>query len=262
PDLARSLPPRAAPARSMRRRSGAVWTSSSSGGGAKAPETTSASSRSSASSIPPRSVSSSRPAAASARAWAREPAMSCRARRQSKWVERDSSVRASAGPPLNRPPHRLSGASPMVGRLEGAGAHVHGVAEGGVPGRGELGRHAVDLDEALGVGLVEGVARVVGREVEAGQAGVACATGGHGAAAVEEEADVAGDVALGVGDEGVERALERGEPLAVVDELGPALVDDLLEAGLLALDRDVLQLLVGGDERDRAGGLVDLAGLD
>src|SRR5690625_1954988 len=246
----------------MRPRSNAVWTSSSSGAGVKAPETTSASSRSSASSMPVSSSSSSSPAVASARAWAREPAMSWRARRQSNWVERDSSVSASAGAPVKRPPHRLSGASPMVGRLQGAGAEVDGVAEGGVARGGELGGHAVDLDEALGVGLVEGVAGVVGGEVEVVEAGVAAATGDHGAAAVQQQADVTGDVALGVGDEGVERALERREPLAVVDQLGPALVHGLLEAGLLALDGDVLKLLVGGDERDRAGGLVHLAGLD
>ena len=63
-------------------------------------------------------------------------------------------------------------------------------------------------------------------------------------------------------DERVQGALERREPLAVVDQLGPALLDGPLEPGLLALDGDVLQLLVRGDQRDRARGLVDLAGLD
>ena len=57
-------------------------------------------------------------------------------------------------------------------------------------------------------------------------------------------------------------ALERGEPEAVVDQLGPALADGPLEAGQVALDGDVLELLVRGDQRDRAGGLVDLAALD
>ena len=63
-------------------------------------------------------------------------------------------------------------------------------------------------------------------------------------------------------DEGVQRALERREPQAVVDQLGPALLDAALEAGEVALDGDVLELLVRGDQRDRAGGLVDLAALD
>src|SRR5690625_198599 len=220
----------------MRPRSRAVCTSSSSGCGANAPETTSASSRSSASSMPASSVSSSRPAVASARACAREPAMSCRASRQSNWVERDSSVRASAGPPEKRPPHRLRGPS-VIAALEGCRpVEVDRVAELGVPGGGELGGHPEDLDEALGVGLVEGVPGVVGGEVEVVQARRAAPAGDHGAAAVHEQADVTGDVALGVLDEHVEGALERGEPLAVVDELAPTLVHALLEAGLLALE--------------------------
>ena len=63
-----------------------------------------------------------------------------------------------------------------------------------------------------------------------------------GAAAVQDHPDLAGDVLLGVVDEGVERALERGEPQAVVDQLAPALVDAALEAGEVALDGDVLEL--------------------
>ena len=74
--------------------------------------------------------------------------------------------------------------------------------------------------------------------------------------------DLAGDVLLRVVDERVERPLERREPQAVVDELAPALVDRALEPGQVALDGDVLQLLVRGDQRDRAGRLVDLAALD
>ena len=38
--------------------------------------------------------------------------MSYRARRQSKWVLTDSAASASAGPPENRPPHRLTPAGP------------------------------------------------------------------------------------------------------------------------------------------------------
>jgi len=69
-------------------------------------------------------------------------------------------------------------------------------------------------------------------------------------------------VGLGVVDEGVEAAAQRGEPEAVVDELAPALLDLALEPDLLALEGDVLQLLVRGDQRDRPGRLVDLAALD
>ncbi len=79
---------------------------------------------------------------------------------------------------------------------------------------------------------------------------------------MQRHPDLAGDVLLRLGDEGVQRPLERGEPQAVVDQLGPALADGPLEAGEVALDGDVLELLVRGDQRDRAGGLVDLAALD
>ena len=67
---------------------------------------------------------------------------------------------------------------------------------------------------------------------------------------------------LGLVDEGVEGVLQRGEPQAVVDQLAPALLDAALEPREVALDGDVLQLLVRGDQRDRARRLVDLAALD
>src|SRR5699024_11598750 len=46
------------------------------------------------------------------------------------------------------------------------GVEVLAVAEGDVAGRGLLGGQAVDVDEAAGAALVEGVALVVGGEVE------------------------------------------------------------------------------------------------
>ena len=74
--------------------------------------------------------------------------------------------------------------------------------------------------------------------------------------------DVARHRRLGLVDQLVQRPLERGVPLAVVDQLAPALVDPALEPGQLPLDGDVLQLHVGGDQRDRARRLVHLAALD
>ena len=70
------------------------------------------------------------------------------------------------------------------------------------------------------------------------------------------------DELLGVLNEGVERLLERRRPHAVVHKVGPLLLDHALVARLLALQGDVLHLLVGLNERDRAGGFVDLAALD
>ena len=113
---ARRRPPRSVPTRSMRPRSSAVWTSSSSSAGVNAPESTSASRRSRPSIIPSRCSSERSPAACRTRAWAREPAMSCGARRQSKWVLFDSAASAWSGPPAKRPPQRLTRAAGAPGR--------------------------------------------------------------------------------------------------------------------------------------------------
>src|SRR5699024_8909335 len=83
------------------------------------------------------------------------------------------------------------------------GVEVLAVAEGDVAGRGLFRGQAVDVDEAAGAALVEGVALVVGGEVEVVQPGLGAAPGDGGAAAVEGQADVAADVALGVGEEGI-----------------------------------------------------------
>ena len=56
---------------------------------------------------PSSSSSVSSPALCSTRAWAREPARSYGASRQSKWVDRDSASSSGLGPPANRPPHSL-----------------------------------------------------------------------------------------------------------------------------------------------------------
>src|SRR5690554_6503977 len=245
----------------MRPRSSAVCTSSSSSRGPKAPERTSASSRSRASSMPASSASSSRPAWCSTRACAWDPATSTSARRQSNWVDLLSAASAPLGPPANRPPQRLAEDS-AIGLEVRRGGQVDPVAELGVARRGQLRGEAVDLDEALGVRLVERVALVVGREVEVVQARVRAAPRDGRAATVQHHAHLARHVALGVVDEDVEGLLERAEPHAVVDQLGPALLDAALEACLLALDRDVLQLLVRRDQGHGAGGLIDLAGLD
>src|SRR5690625_146346 len=57
--------------------------------------------------MPANCSSSKSPARCRTRACAREPAMSCRASRQSKCVDFESAANASAGPPLKRPPHKL-----------------------------------------------------------------------------------------------------------------------------------------------------------
>ncbi len=85
---------------------GAVCTSSSAIVPWKSPEATSRSSASRPSSIRLSSSPVSSPAVCRTRAWAREPAMSYGARRQSKWTDAESFSRASAGPSAKRPPQR------------------------------------------------------------------------------------------------------------------------------------------------------------
>src|SRR5699024_4477801 len=184
-------------------------------------------------------------------------------------IVRPTARRAPALRPDRRRAHRVrhpQGRLLPSTRGRGARSRVHpeilAVAEGDVAGRGLLGGQAVDVDESAGAGLIEGVALVVGGQIEVVQAGLGAAPGDGRAAAVQRHADIAVDVALGVLDEGVQGLLQGGEPLAVVDQLRPAVADGALETGLLALEGDALELLVGGDQRHRAGCLVVLAGLD
>ena len=97
---------------------------------------------------------------------------------------------------------------------------------------GDLRRQPPQLDEALGQRLVEGVAGVVGREVVVVEGLLPLRRPvTDGAAAVQRQPDLAGDMLAGLVDEAVEGALERREPQAVVDQLGPALLDAALEPG-------------------------------
>ena len=69
-------------------------------------------------------------------------------------------------------------------------------------------------------------------------------------------------VLLGVVDEDVEAALESRVPEALVDEVRPLGLDAALVAVDVALEGEVLELLVRRDQGDRGGRLVDLAALD
>ena len=88
-------------------------------------------------------------------------------------------------------------------------------------------------DEPLGVGVAERVGRVVGGEAVVVQGdGAAPADDAQDPGGGHLQAHLARDVSLGLLDERVERALERREPHAVVDELGPP----RLEPRLLVVD--------------------------
>ena len=79
---------------------------------------------------------------------------------------------------------------------------------------------------------------------------------------MQDHANLTGHVLLGVLDERVERLSRRGEPLRIVDQLAPALVDVALDAVLFAFEAAVLKLLMSGNQGHGTRGLVQLAGLD
>ena len=110
--------------------------------------------------------------------------------------------------------------------------------------------------------MAEGVGGVVGGEVVAVEATVGPPTRDEAPARFEPEPHVAGDEALRVAHEGVERLLERREPQAVVDQLGVAGLEARLLAHEVALERDRLEVGVGEQHRQRARALVGLAALD
>ena len=131
-----------------------------------------------------------------------------------------------------------------------------------IPGCSDLRRQSVDLDETVRGILVEGVTGIVGGEVVVIQRAVGTASHHHGTAAVHDHANLTGHIPLGVIDERVERMHGRGEPLRIIDQFGPALIDAALDAMLLTFETHVLEFLVGRDEGDGTRCLVELTGLD
>ena len=110
--------------------------------------------------------------------------------------------------------------------------------------------------------MVEGVGGVVGGQPVVVEAERAAPADDEAAAGLEPQPDLAGDVALGGVDEGVEGLLQRRVPHAVVDEVGEAALEPLLLVEQVALEGERLEVLVGLDEGQRAGRLVGLAALD
>ena len=85
---------------------------------------------------------------------------------------------------------------------------------------------------------------------------------GAGAGRGEAQAHLAGHVALALGDEGLQRRAQRRVPQAVVDQLGPARLEARLLVVQVALEREVLEVGVGHDQRQGGRALVDLPALD
>src|SRR5690625_2109667 len=120
--------------------------------------------------MPANGSSSKSPARCRTRACAREPAMSCRASRQSKCVDFESAANASAGPPLKRPPHKLVRFS--LTRITTQVDSALG---------GNLGRQTEQVNEALRQGLIERIAVVVSCQVIAEEARIGHASADVGA---------------------------------------------------------------------------------
>ena len=223
---ARSRPPRSSPTRSIRPRSSAPCTSSSVTSGPKLPSATSSPRLSSPASRPSRCSSVSSPARNSTRAWAFDAVTSYGASTQSKWVDLLSAASASDGPSANRPPHSepsLVLTCPHRAEIDVLAIHSHlrrkwlGVTRG--PVGGDLGRQAVHVHEALRRRLVEGVALVVGGQVEVVQRFRAAAAVDRDVPAVQHHPDLAGHVLLGLGDERLQR---RSSAASTTDRRTPA----------------------------------------
>src|SRR4029077_15465167 len=122
--------------------------------------------------------------------------------------------------------------------------------------------HPPQLDEPGRGRLIEFVALAVGRERKLIQLSRTLAADDVRRTPVELQPHVAGDVTLRLGDERVQRVAQRAEPQPVVDHLRPLLSDEVLEPRDLLRQRDVLQRLVGLQQKDRGGRFVDLARLD
>ena len=124
-------------------------------------------------------------------------------------------------------------------------------------------RQAEQLDEAARRGVVEGVAdAVVGRQVVAVQRSLGAPADDRAVPPSRRMRTDAGDVLLGLLDEGVERGAQRREPEPVVHEARPLVGDDALESRDVARERQALERVVRGVQGDRGRRLVDLARLD
>src|SRR5699024_10015321 len=77
---------------------------------------------------------------------------------------------------------------------------------------------------------------------------------------LQYQADIAGDVFLGLGDESIQRTLQWRVPQAVVDLFGPASIRQTLVACQLALNADIFERFVCTNQGDCTRCLVDLAG--
>src|SRR5437667_207155 len=132
-----------------------------------------------------------------------------------------------------------------------------GPAAQGLARRPGLDAETPEPHEALGVVVAEAVGGLVGRQPVVVESHLAppphCeAATGHLAA----KPHLAGDEALALVDERVERLLQRREPETVVHEVGVARLEARLLVGQVTFEGDVLEIGVRHQERERTGALV------
>src|SRR5579885_1127320 len=119
----------------------------------------------------------------------------------------------------------------------------------------------VQLDEALGVALVVDFVLLEGDMGEAVEGLRRLAADDAHAALVELEPDRALDMLLALVDEGLQHLALRAEPEAIVDELGVARHQLVLEVHGAAVERQALDAAMGCGQDRAAGRLIDAPAL-
>src|SRR6266480_3429069 len=247
-----SLAP-AGPARSVTRRSMAVWMSSSVGTNTNVPSASSLWTVSSAVVTAATSSSVSTPTWPSMATCARDPSMSSPARRRSKSRLLVNASSSSAGPSAKRPCQSGRGSRSLI-RLSFLG--------GSLLARHRLDAEAPEPHEPGGVLVAESVLGGVGRELVVVQPVLGATAGDEAAARLEAESHLPRHRRLRCTHERVEGPPQRRVPQPVVDELGVARLEASLLAHEVALERDRLEVGVGEEQGERTRALVDLAALD
>src|SRR2546429_2773318 len=247
-----SLAP-AGPARSVTRRSMAVWMSSSVGTNTNVPSASSLWTVSSAVVTAATSSSVSRPTWPSMATCARDPSMSSPARRRAKSRLLVNASSSSAGPSAKRPCQSGRGSRSLI-RLSFLG--------GSLLARHRLDAEAPEPHEPGGVLVAESVIGGVGRELVVVQPVLGATAGDEAAARLEAESHLPRHLRLRCTHEGVERPAQPRGPPPVVDELGVARPEASLLAHEVALEGDRLEVGVREEQCERTRALVDLAALD
>src|SRR5258708_23228865 len=110
--------------------------------------------------------------------------------------------------------------------------------------------------EPLRVLMAERIARVVGGQPIVVEAHVTAPPDGEAPPRLATQPDFARDEFLACVDEGIERLLEGGEPQPVVHQLGVARLDASLLVVQVAFEGEILQIAMGGDQRQGTRALV------